>query len=226
MRGEPFSQRVGGPTSKAEEVAATLMAVHAPEDRAMVRQKAEQETKEAARQQSFYALRIEQAQYWYPSPARARPDPADEQPARTYPVRSATKTRAIGKFPGGKVNAEAGCDGLLRCGRHKPGQVAVARSRVSRGNESSGLELPQKIRLRRGGLSTTAPDLCFKKCASNPGYCPCILLPESSATEHTGRFDGFPPSYGSPLLSIFWNLCVRQTNGTHRGGTHQPANIF
>jgi hypothetical protein len=79
--------------------------------------------------------------------------------------------------------------------------------------------------LRSRGLSTTAADLCFKKCASNSGYCPCILLPESSAIEHIGRFDGFSSrSYRSPLLSIFWNLCVRQTNGTTHGRrTNQPG---
>jgi|HubBroStandDraft_6_1064221.scaffolds.fasta_scaffold135258_3 hypothetical protein len=51
---------------------------------------------------STYALGVEETKYWYASPARARAEPADEQPARTHPVRSWTKTRAVGTFPRGK----------------------------------------------------------------------------------------------------------------------------
>lgn len=90
MRGEPFSQRVGAQRARRRKWLRRLWPFPAPEDRAMVRQKAEQETKEAA--QAAELLR-----------------PEDRRDAVLVPIPRASAGRAGRRTTGSNVSC-AECD--------------------------------------------------------------------------------------------------------------------
>ena len=165
------------PTSKVKEVAAMLKAIHAQEDRAAARQKAEQVAAKLKEMKLADAAALVRGRDRRDAvllrvSARALAVSADQQSAGADPARSATKNAGCGSVSGREIRADAGRGAIAPRGRHEVGHAALPGYEPTRGSERSGMNARAKhFRLPLGGAETP-PGLCLNKCAKNSGHYP------------------------------------------------------
>src|SRR5208283_2642162 len=162
------------PTSKVKEVAAMLKAIHAQEDRAAARQKAEQvaaklKEMKLADAAALVAAGIEETLYYYVFPREHWRSLRTNNPLERLLREVRRRTRAVGAFPDGKSALMLAAARLRHVAGTKWGtRRYLDMNRLSEASEAA-LTPPQKLSASPRG-SRAPPDLCLNKCAKNSGH--------------------------------------------------------
>jgi putative transposase len=136
------------PTSKVKEVAAMLKAIHAQEDRAAARQKAEQvavklKEMKLADAAALVVAGIEETLFYYAFPREHWRCLPTNHPLERILREVRRRTRAVGAFADGKSAFDASRGKVASCGRHEVGHASLS------GHESPGGS-------ERGSMTATA----------------------------------------------------------------------
>jgi putative transposase len=167
VRGAFLSECVDGmPTSKVKEVAAMLKAIHAQEDRAAARQKAEQvaaKLKEMKLVDAAEHVRagIEETLYYYTFPREHWRSLRMNNPLERLLREVRRRTRALGAFPDGKSALMLAAARLRHVAGTNWGMRLVSGHEPPVGSERSGMNAHAK---------TFHQALCLNKCAKNSGH--------------------------------------------------------
>jgi transposase-like protein len=162
------------PTSKVKEVAAMLKAIHAQEDRAAARQKAEQvaaklREMKLADAAAIVAAGIEETLYYYGYPREHWRCLRTNNPLER--MLREVRRRTCGSVPGRQVSPDAGRGQIASCSRHQVGHAALPGHEPSDGGERSGMSARETtFGSPRGGRATQPTDRCLRKCAKNSGH--------------------------------------------------------
>src|SRR5271165_6774516 len=162
------------PTSKVKEVAAMLKAIHAQEDRAAARQKAEQVAVKLKEMKlpdaaAIVVAGIEETLYYYAFPREHWRSLRTNNPLERLLREVRRRTRAVGAFPDGKSALMLAAARLRHVAGTKWGtRRYLDMNRLSEASEAA-LTPPQKLSASPRG-SRAPPDLCLNKCAKNSGH--------------------------------------------------------
>ena len=164
------------PTSKVKAVAAMLKAIHAQEDRAAARQKAEQvvaklKEMKLADAAALLSAGIEQTLSYYAFPREHWRSLRTNNPLERILREVRRRTRAVGAFPDGKSALMLAAARLRHVAGTKWGtRRYLDMNRLAEASEAARTPAQKLSPPLRG--SRAPPDLCLNKCAKKSGHYP------------------------------------------------------
>jgi len=163
------------PTSRVKEAAAMLKAIHAQEDRAAARQKAEQvaaklKEMKLADAAALVVAGIEETLFYYAFPREHWRCLRTNNPLGRIMGEVRRRTRAVGAFPDGQVSADAGRGAIAPCGRHEVGITAISRYEPSRRSEQSSMNARTKTFGSAEGEPSTTRSMPQQMCENSGHY--------------------------------------------------------